>query len=448
MDHQFAYTEEQLAEVAHDLIAQAHAAGASDVKVSLSEMAGLSVEVMDGRVNTRSQHAKSGLSLTVFRGDRQGTTHSTDFSAVNLQRMVGKALDIARYTNEDRHAGLVDGDGLSRFYADLKLDNPWDLSIEEALEHAHRVEAGIRAVGRDVRSDGASLSTSRSQFQLVTSRGFCRTATRTDHNISARVIANRDGQNKPDAWTDYQVAPHRLQAPEATGERAARSALEALGGCSISSRSCPVLFAPKAAHSLTQHFFQAVNGGELSRGSSFLRGSLGQVIFAEHIDVLEDPFLVGGAASACFDTDGVVGQRRAVVKHGMVSGYFLNAYSARRLGMVSTGNAQGAHNLTLKSRLTRPEDDLPAMLCKLHTGLLVTHLMGDGVRLASGDYSRAAQGFWVENGQIQFPVEQITIAGHLREIFAGIVAVGSDTLTLGNISSGSVLIDQLRIGGQ
>ncbi len=238
--------------------------------------------------------------------------------------MVGKALDIARYTNEDRHAGLVDGDGLSRFYADLKLDNAWDLSIEEALEHAHRVEAGIRAVGRDVRSDGASLSTSRSQFQLVTSRGFCRTATRTDHNISARVIANRDGQNKPDAWTDYQVAPHHLQAPEATGERAARSALEALGGCSISSRSCPVLFAPKAAHSLTQHFFQAVNGGELSRGSSFLRGSLGQVIFAEHIDVLEDPFLVGGAASACFDTDGVVGQRRAVVKHGMVSGYFLN----------------------------------------------------------------------------------------------------------------------------
>lgn len=448
MNHQFAYTQEQLADVAHDLIEQAQTAGASDVKVSLSEMAGLSVEVMDGRVTTRSQHAKSGLSLTVFRGEREGTTHSTDFSAANLRRMLGKALDIARYTSEDPHAGLVDGAELSRFYADLKLDNPWDLSIEQALEHTHRVEAGIRATGGEVRSDGASLSTSRSQFLLATSQGFCRTATRTDHNISARVIASRNGQNKPDSWSDYQIAPHRLQAPEATGERAARAALEALGGRSISSRNCPVLFAPKAAHSLTQHFFQAVSGGELSRGSTFLRDSLGEFIFAKHVDVLEDPFRVGGAASACFDTDGVAGQRRAVVEHGVVNGYFLGAYSARRLGMVSTGNAQGAYNLALKSRLTRPEDDLPSMLGKLHTGLLVTHLMGDGVRLASGDYSRAAQGFWVANGQIQFPVEQITIAGHLREMFAGIVAVGSDTLTLGNISGGSILINELRIGGQ
>ncbi|PHN24796.1 TldD/PmbA family protein [Pseudomonas sp. ICMP 460] len=448
MNQQFAYTEEQLAEIAQGLIAKALQLGASDAKVSISEMSGLSVEVLDGRVTTRTAHTQSGISLTVFRGQRQGFTHSTDFSPANVQRMVSAALDIARYASEDPDACLVDSAQLSTVEMDLQMDNPWSLDIEQALRYVRQVEDGIHRLGAEVRSDGASLETARSQMLLATSQGFCRSASRTDHSVTANVIASRDEQRKTDSWTDYSTSSRLLMAPERVGEIAARSAIESLGGRSLTSRSCPVLLAPRAAHSLIQHFSQAVSGGELSRDASFLRESLGRSIFAEHLDVFENPFQLHGTASGCFDADGVAGQQRAVVDQGVVRGYFLSGYTARRLGMVSTGNAQGAYNLSLKSRLTKPGDDLTTMLGKLNNGLFITHLIGDGVRLATGDYSRAAQGFWVENGEIQFPVDQVTVAGNLCDIYAGILAVGSDSITLGNISGGSILINDLRIGGQ
>ena len=448
MNQQFAYTGEQLAEIAQDLVAKARHLGASDAKVSISEMSGLSVEVLDGRVSTRTVHTQSSISLTVFRGQRQGFTSSTDFSPANVQRMVSAALDIARYASEDPDACLVDSAQLSTVELDLQTDNPWSLDIEQAVQHVRQVEDGIHRLGAEVRSDGASLETARSQMLLATSQGFCRRSQRTDHSVTARVIGSRDDQRKTDSWTDYRTAPQLLMAPEQVGEIAARSAIESLGSRSISSRSCPVLLAPQAAHSLVHHFHQAVSGGELSRDASFLRDSLGQRIFAEHLDVFENPFQLYGTASGCFDSDGVVGQQRAVVDQGVVRGYFLSAYTARRLGMVSTGNAKGAYNLSLKSRLTKDSDDLTAMLGKLNNGLYITHLIGDGVRLATGDYSRAAQGFWVENGEIQFPVDHVTVAGNLRDIYAGILAVGSDSMTLGKVSGGSILINDLRIGGQ
>ena len=250
-----------------------------------------------------------------------------------------------------------------------------------------------------------------------------------------------------DAWYSSQRNADDLASPEAVGRYAAERALSRLGARKISTRECPVLFESTLAAGLLGSFVQAVSGGALYRKSSFLLDAMGQQVFAPHLSVVEEPFIVGGKGSVPFDDEGVKPQARCVVDKGRVRGYFLSTYSARKLGLKTTGNAGGSHNLTLSSSLTRPADDLDAMLRKLGTGLFVTELMGQGVNPVTGDYSRGATGFWVEGGKIAYPVHEITIAGNLKQMYAGIVAVGADAYTYGSKTSGSVLVERMKIAG-
>ncbi|WP_304167161.1 TldD/PmbA family protein [Lonsdalea britannica] len=449
MANTFAHSQQQLAELADSVISQAIRAGASAAQVSFSESNGLLIEMRQGRLRARTRDAQSGLSLTVYRGQHQGTTSTTDFSPARLSETVQAACRIAGYTGEDAYAGLPAAEFLCSSPRELDSWHPWALTEEDAQSLAQRLEHGIGSAGTGVVSDGVWVRSGQSQWYLMNSQGFAQGDRQTHHVMSAKALARKEGGSQLDFRYSQSPLASSLKAPEAIGLSAGRGALAALDVAPLTgSRRCPVLFDPRSALSLLEHLIQAAGGAALYRQNSFLADRLEQRIFSEHIRIEEDPFVPQGLASRSFDGDGVSGAARTVVDNGRLTGFFLSAYAARRLGMAPTGNGSGPGNVSLRSARTQPNDDFPAMVKKLHTGLLVTSFSGGGARLINGDYSRSLRGFWVEAGEIRHAVDGVTIAGNLAEIFRSIVAVGADALTQGALTSGSVLIDSLQVAGR
>lgn len=427
--------------------------GATDAGAEASEGCGLSVSVRKGALETVERNRDKSLGVTVYLGQRRGNASTSDFSEAAIRQTVQAAYDIARFTAEDPFASLPDSADIAPpgTHRDLQLFHPWDISSEEAAEMALRCEdAAFKTHKRVSNSEGAGVSAQQSHFFSAHTNGFRGGYASSRHSLSVAPIAKLPGKNgemQRDYWYSSQRRAADLASPEAVGRYAAERTLSRLGSRKIATTECPVLFESPLAAGLLGSFVQAVSGGALYRKSTFLLDSLGKPIFPKHIDIAEDPFILGGKGSSPFDEEGVRVQARKVVDAGRVEGYFLSSYSARKLGMKTTGNAGGSHNLTMSSRRTKAGDDLDAMLKKLGTGLFVVELMGQGVNYVTGDYSRGASGFWVENGEIAFPVHEITIAGNLKTMFKGIEAIGADVYNYGAKTVGSMLINRMKVAG-
>ena len=425
--------------------------GATDAGAEASEGCGLSVSVRKGELENVERNRDKSLGVSVYVGHRRGNASTSDFSQAAIRQTVQAAFDIARFTAEDPTSGLPDEADIATHHPELDLFYPWAVSSKEAAEMALACEAAALQTSRRItNSEGAGVSAQQSHFFSAHTHGFRGGYASSRHSMSVAPIAALPGKHpemQRDAWfTSMRSAPE-MASPESVGRYAAQRALSRLGSRKIATTECPVLFESPLAAGLLGGFVQAVSGGALYRKSSFLPDSLGKLVFPQHIDIFEDPHILRGKGSSPFDDEGVKVQSRHVVSGGRVQGYFLSSYSARKLGMKTTGNAGGSHNLTFTSRLTKPSDDLTAMLQKLGTGLFVIELMGSGVNYVTGDYSRGASGYWVENGQIAFPVHEITIAGNLKTMFKGIQAVGADTYNYGAKTTGSVLINRMKVAG-
>ncbi len=441
---EFAYSKAALADLAQAALAHAKALGASACDVEVTEGFGQSVSVRLGEVETIEYNRDKGVGVTVYFGQQKGHASTSDFSPQALRDAVAAAASIARYTAADDCAGLADPTRLAHNPPDLDLYHPWALSVEDAIEQARRCEEAARAVDTRIsNSEGASVSTQSSHYIYANSNGFCDGYASSRHSISCSVIAESAAGMQRDYW--YSVARRAvdLESAELVGQIAGNRTVRRLDARKIATGQVPVLFDASLASGLIGHFTGAISGGSLYRKSSFLLDSLGQQVFSPLVQIAERPHLPRGLGSSAFDAEGVATADRELVQNGVVNGYLLGSYSARKLGMQSTGNAGGSHNLLLAST----GEDFAALLKKMGTGLLLTELLGHGVNPVTGDYSRGAAGFWVENGAIQYPVEEITVAGNLRDMFKGIVAVGNDVLIRGGKQCGSILIDNMTVAG-
>jgi PmbA protein len=451
-DHEgFAYTRAQFQQLIEDTLKQARQVGATDAAAEVSEGAGLSVSVRKGKLENVERNRDKAVSVTVYVGQRRGNASTSDFSPKAIGDTVRAAFDIARYTAEDPAAGLPDEADIAKGRAttrDLQLFHPWSVNAEQAAELARLCEdAALTVDKRITNSEGAGVSAQQSHFFSGNSRGFRGGYASSRHSMSVSPIAGRGNDMQRDFWYTSERDARDMAKPEAVGRYAAERALARLKSRKIATCEVPVLFENTIAAGLVGALVQATSGGALYRKSTFLVDSLGKPLFPKHIDLLEDPFILKGKGSAPFDDEGVLTHKRKVIKAGVLQSYFLSSYSARKLGMHTTGHAGGSQNLVLSSRLTQPKDNLKAMLKKLGTGLFVTELMGQGVNYVTGDYSRGAAGYWVENGAIAFPVHEITIASHLGQMFQQIVAVGADAYTYGSKTIGSVLIERMKVAG-
>ena len=450
-DTGFAYSLGFFESLVDQALDEARKVGATDAGAEVSEGCGLSVSVRNGELENVERNRDKSLGVTVYVGHRRGNASTSDFSADAIAQTVRAAFDIARFTAEDTFASLPDEQDIAPL-ADreraLDLFHPWALNSEAAAQLALRCEAAALAVdARITNSEGAAVSAQQSQFFSAHTHGFRGGYASSRHSISVSPIAGHGDDMQRDSWFSSMRNPTALASPEVVGRYAAERALSRLKARKIATVECPVLFESPLAAGLVGAFVQAVSGGALYRKSSFLLESLGKQIFPKHIDLLEDPFIPAAKGSSPYDDEGVRVQARQVVEAGKVQGYFLGSYSARKLGMRTTGNAGGSHNLTFTSRLTDPGDDLVAMLQRMGTGLFVTELMGQGVNYVTGDYSRGASGFWVEKGRIAYPVHEITIAGNMLEMFKDIQAVGADTYNYGTKTVGSILIGRMKVAG-
>lgn len=444
----FSHTQDQLQQLARDVLGYAKAQGGTDCEVDFSEGSGLSVSVRKNKIETIEQNRDKGMGVTVHIGQRRGNASTSDFSTAALKATVEAAYNIARFTADDDCGGLPEAELLEMAPPDLQLFYPWDIDTAGAVELAKRAEAAAFDVdARVTNSEGAGVHVQQSHFVSANSRGFIGGYPYSRHTVSMAAIAGRGAGMQRDDWYVSVRDASRMASPEAIGRYAAERALAKLNARSLTTRTCPVLFEAPLAIGLLGAYVQATSGGALYRKSTFFVDSLGQQVLPAHVHIHEDPHVIGAVGSAPFDDEGVKTRARDVVKNGVVQGYFLSTYSARKLGMQTTGNAGGSHNLTLSSSLTAPGDDFTAMLRKLGTGLLVTELMGQGTNYVTGDYSRGASGFWVDNGVIQYPVEEITIAGNMKDMLAQIVAVGADTMMRGTKQTGSILIEKMVVGG-
>ncbi len=425
--------------------------GATDAAAHASEGCGLSVSVRKGELENVERNRDKSLGISVHIGQRRGNASTSDFSQAAIEQTVKAAFDIARFTAEDPFAALPDAADVAQVGEqrdDLELFFPWAITSEAAAQLAVRAEAAALTVDKRItNSEGAAVSAQQSHFFSAHTHGFRGGYASSRHSVSVSPIAGKGEDMQRDAWYSSQRDAGDLASPEAVGLYAAQRALSRLRARKIPTVECPVLFESPLAAGLLGTFVQAISGGALYRKSTFLPDCLGKLVFPKHIDILEDPFIKRGKGSSPFDDEGVHVKARSVVDAGRVQGYFLGSYSARKLGMKTTGNAGGSHNLVLTSRLTRAGDDLDAMLKRLGTGLFVTELMGSGVNYVTGDYSRGASGFWVERGRIVYPVHEITIAGNMKSMLKGIQAVGADSFNYGSKTVGSVLIDRMKVAG-
>jgi len=434
-----------LNERAQEALQAAKRLGASGCEVALSTSQGLAAGVRLGEVENLEHSHSRALSVTVYRGHRKGNASTGDWSLTAIEETVRKALTIADFTSEDPCAGLPDESHLARVYPDLDLDHPKEVSADEALALALQCEQVARDYdARITNSEGASVSTQRSAFVLANSYGWSGGYAATSYGLSVSVVGSQDGQLERDYWYSSKRCMDELDSAEAVGREAARRCIARLGARKIPTQKAPVLFVADQARGLIASFVQAMGGTAQYRKSSFLLDGAGHAWFPSWFQMRERPHLLRRFGSAPFDGEGVATRDRHWVVDGVVHGYLLSSYSARKLGLQTTGHASGVHNLVVQSN----GGTLETLIKSLSRGLVVTELMGQGVNAITGDYSRGAAGFWVENGEIQYPVSEITIAANLKDMYKTIEAIGSDVDDRGSIHCGSVLVGEMTIAGE
>lgn len=434
----------RLQQLAEDVLRRARAAGASQAEVSASIDSGLGVNVRLGEVETVEHNRDRGFGLTVYFGQRKGSASTADLKPESIAATLEQACAIARYTEPDDAAGLADAARMATDFPDLDLWHPWDIDVPRAIELGRCIEDAGRAVAGIDNSEGASVQAGQGVSVYANSHGFVGISRGTRHSLSVALIASDAHGMQRDYWYDsVRDAADFMDAAE-LGRIAGRRTVARLGARSLSTRQCPVLFSPEVARGLIGHLLSAASGGALYRNASFLVGKRGEKLLPEWLDIVERPRLPRGLGSTAFDAEGVATADSPLVERGVLVRYILGSYSARKLGLQSTANAGGVHNLVV----SHGDDDFAGMLNKLGTGLLVTEVMGQGVNTVTGDYSRGASGFWVENGAIAFPVEEITIAGNLRDIYAGIVAIGADIDRRSSVLTGSILVERMTVAGE
>lgn len=435
----------RLEQIAADVLVRCRALGADEAEVQAGISLGLEVDVRLGEVETLQHTRDRGVSVSVLFGKRKGMASTADLDPRSIMQTVEHACAIARHTEPDAANGLPEPGLLAREFPDLDLWHPWDITPEEAIDLACEMEAAGRAVDTRIEnSDGASVSVGARLGILANSFGFVGRERRTRHSLSVALIASDGSGMQRDFWYDTARCAADLATAAEIGRKAGERSIARLGARPLSTRECPVLFAPEVARSLVGHFLSAASGGALYRRASFLLDRMGEEIFPAGFGVVERPHLPRGHGSGDFDAEGVATRDSDLVRDGVLARYILGSYSARRLGLASTGNAGGVHNVLVEPG----QDDLPALLRRMGRGLLVTELMGQGVSLVTGDYSRGAAGFWVEGGEIAFPVEEITIAGNLADMFRAIVAVGADVDRRSHLLTGSILLERMTLAGE
>lgn len=434
----------QLTQTVQQTLALAKQHGATACEVLHSESIGQSITVRNKDVETLEFNRDKGLGVTVYIGQKKGFVGTSDTRPEVLESIVQKALDIAQCMQEDPCQGLPEPNQLATEFNDLDLYHEWDISPQHAIDLA--IDLETRALAQDKRikqSDGAYVNTLTSTQVYGNSLGFLHSNHTSRHSLSCVLIAQSEQGMQRDYWYDTKRDPNDLDTIDIIAKKAAERTTHRLNGKSIPTQTVPVLFDAGMAAGLISHFLNAISGGSLYRKSSFLCDSLGKTVFSPIVTLYEDPFLLKGLASCNYDAEGVKVRARNLVEKGVVNGYLLSTYSAKRLGMETTGNAGGVHNLIVQSG----NQDLFGLFKTMGTGLYVTELMGQGVNITTGDYSRGAAGYWIENGEIQYPVEGITIAGNLKDMFKHIVAIGNDIDKRGAIITGSILVNELTIAG-
>ncbi len=433
---------ETLKQLTQDVLKIAKQKGASSAETEVSYGTGQSVSVRMGELENIEYNRDKGVSVTVYFGQRKGFASSSDLSPQALQDTVEAACNIAQYTAEDAFCGLADANLMATEFPDLELHHPWRINVDEAAELAKRCEAAAMQVdARITNSEGASVYSSDGIFAYANTHGFVGGYPSTRHSISASVIAESGDIMQRDYWYSNARDAMDMESPEAVGRRAGERTARRLNMRPIKTGQYPVLFEASLASGLIGTLVSAISGGNLYRKSSFLLESLGTKIASPVLNIQELPHLKKGAASSAFDNEGVATISRNLVENGVLQGYLLSSYSARKLGMQSTGNAGGSHNL----RVVSTGEDLDALLQKMGTGLLVTEVLGHGLNMVTGDYSRGAAGFWVQNGQILHAVEEITIAGNMKDMLRQIVAVGTDVIPNVARQTGSILIENMTV---
>ncbi|HUG03774.1 MAG TPA: metalloprotease PmbA [Steroidobacteraceae bacterium] len=440
-----AHPDSQILErIVEQALAEARARGASAAEAGVGVSTGLSVTVRLGEVETLEYQRDRSLGVTVYTGQRKGSASTANLTPAAVQETVAKALSIASFTTDDEFAGLPDASMMAVEVPDLELCHPWAQEAPAAIELAKRCEAAALAEDPRIRnSEGASVSTHQKLRVFGNSHGFVGGYPSTSHSVSCVVLGQSNGEMQRDYWYTAARDWRTLEDLEEVGRKAARRAVRRLGAGKMATCKSPVLFAPELARGLIGHFVGAIGGAAQYRRSSFLLDARGRQLFPGAISLIERPHLPGALGSAPFDGEGVATRDRDLVTAGVLNGYLLDTYSARKLGLVTTGNAGGVHNLVVRGEMLDPQ----SLLRKLGTGLLVTEMMGQGVNPVTGDYSRGAAGFWIENGEIARPVHEITVAGNLQDMYLGIVAQGDDVDRRGAIQCGSLLIEQMTIAG-
>lgn len=435
---------DRLAQLAEDVIRRARAAGASQAEVAASIDTGLNVNVRLGEVETVEHTRDRGFGLTVYFGQRKGSASTADLNPDSIQATLDQACAIARFTEEDPAAGLGDATRMATQFPDLDLWHPWRIDTDQAIALGQQIEDAGRAHAGITNSDGAGVQMGESLAVYANSHGFLGRERGTRHSLSLSLIAGDDEGMQRDYWYDSARSADDFMSAQVLGDKAAQRTLARLGARKLSTRQCPVLFTPEVARGLVGHLIGAVSGGALYRRASFLLDHAGKQIMPSWMTIVERPFIMRGQGSGSFDAEGVATRDSALIENGVLARYVLGSYSARKLGLESTGNAGGIHNLIVEPG----QDDFAALLKRMGTGLVVTEVMGQGVSTITGDYSRGAAGFWVENGQIAYPVEEITIAANLRDMYANIVAVGADVDHRSHLLTGSILLEQMTIAGE
>ena len=435
---------DQLADLSQRLLARARALGASQAEVSCSEERGLNVNVRMGEVETVESNRDRGIGVTVYFGQRKGSASTADLREESLDATVEQACAIARYTEDDEAAGLADAHRMATEFPDFDQWHPWTLDADAFVDLALACEAAGRAVdARIENSDGASVGSAESVSVYANSHGFIGRERSTQHTLGCALIAGRGDAMQRDGWYTTALMAQGLEAPEAVGRRAAERTVARLAPRTLATGEYPVLFSAEMARSLIGHLLGAVSGSALYRRASFLLDAQGQKLFPDWFGIEELPFLQRGWRSAAFDAEGVATRESPLVSGGVLQRYLLGTYSARKLGLESTGNSGGVHNLRVSSNA----GDFDELVSGMERGLLITELMGQGVNAVTGDYSRGAAGFWVENGALAYPVDGITVAGNLRDMFAGIEAVGRDIDPRSHVAVGSMLIGRMTVAG-
>lgn len=417
--------------------------GADSAEIMASNDKGYSVTARLGDVETCEHHNQRALAVTVYRGQAKGTASSNDLRPESIQRTIDAALNIAKFTAEDDCAGLADADLMANNYPQLELDHPWDMDAERGLQKAIACEAVARDHADIINSEGATVTSIRSHMMYANTHGFLGQYASTRHSLSCSVVAGDASGMQRDYWYSVQRRGEQLDSEQYVGQQARDRSIRRLSARSLKTCQVPVLFEPRIARSIISHFFTAIRGSAIYRDSSFLVGAINKKIFPDWLTIKEDPHVPGGLASSPFDNEGVSTQVRNIVEDGILQGYLLSTYSARKLNMQTTGNAGGLHNVYLN----HSHKSFDELITDLNTGLLVTELIGHGVNTVTGDYSRGASGFWVEDGEIRYPVQEITIAGNLADMFKNISAVGSDVDTCGSIQCGSILLNNMTVAG-